>query len=77
MTARRHPETSPDHHHTAMRPKLIDWLVTIRVDESRTRDLAIRAESAYNAGWLCRELNPGVKVLAIRHSVKPRPEPIA
>lgn len=60
-----------------MRPKLIDWLVTIRIDECRTRDLAIRAESAYTAGWLCRELNPGVKVIAVRYAVRPPAEPIA
>ncbi len=54
-----------------MRPKLIDWLVTTRVDECRTRDLAIRAESAYTAGWLCRELNPGVKVIAVRYAIRP------
>ena len=44
------------------------YLVTVRVDGDplRTRDHKINAASAYNAGWLYRQLNPGGRIVAIR-----------
>ena len=44
------------------------YLVTIRVDGDplRTTDRRVQASSAYNAGWLYRQLNPGAKLVAIR-----------
>lgn len=50
------------------RPDLTRYLVTVRIDECRTRDLAITAPSAYSAGWLCRQLHPGLRILAIRYA---------
>jgi hypothetical protein len=51
-----------------MRPPLRRFLVTVRVDESRTRDVCLRADSAYAAGWLCRQLHEGVRITAIRYA---------
>jgi len=45
------------------------YLVTIRIDPndpSRTQDISVAAESAYHAGWLCRQLHPGARLHAIR-----------
>jgi hypothetical protein len=42
------------------------WLVTIRLDESRTRDITIRARSYYHARWLYHSLNPQHTILAVR-----------
>lgn len=44
------------------------YLVTVRVagDPLRTRDHTIKATSAYHAGWLYRQLNPGARLTAIR-----------
>lgn len=49
---------------TSTRP----YLVTVRVDGDplRIRDHTIQASSAYNAGWLYKQLNPGAKLTAIR-----------
>jgi hypothetical protein len=44
---------------------MTSWLVTIRLDESRTRDITIRARSYY-ARWLYRNLNPQHTILAVR-----------
>jgi len=42
------------------------WLVTIRIDESRTRDVTITARSHYHARWLYHRLNPNHTILAVR-----------
>ena len=44
------------------------YLVTVRAggDPLRTQDHAITADSAWHAGWLYRQLNPGAKLAAIR-----------
>lgn len=42
------------------------WLVTVRLDESRTRDYAIRAHSAWAAGAQLRQLHPAARIIAIR-----------
>jgi hypothetical protein len=44
------------------------YLVTIRVegDPLRTTDRRVLANSAYHAGWLYRQLNPGARLVAIR-----------
>jgi hypothetical protein len=44
------------------------YLVTVRVDGDplRTRDEEILGEGAWHAGWLYRQLHPGVRVVAIR-----------
>ena len=44
------------------------YLVTVRVggDPLRTQDHAIPAHSAWHAGWLFRQLNPGVRPVVIR-----------
>lgn len=49
-------------------PPLSSYLVTVRVggDPLRTADHTIKALSAYNAGWLYKQLNPGAKLVAIR-----------
>ena len=47
----------PDHRH---------WWVTVLVDRQRTRDELIQARSAYAAGWLYRQLHPGVEVIGVR-----------
>jgi hypothetical protein len=45
------------------------YLVTIRInpeDPSRTQDVSVAAESAYQAGWLCKQLRPGARLQGIR-----------
>ncbi len=42
------------------------WWVTIRLDCCRTRDEVIQARNAWAAGWLYRQLHPGVEVLSVR-----------
>ena len=44
------------------------YLVTVREngDPLRTKDVPLRARSAYSAGWLYRQLNPGARLTAIR-----------
>jgi len=42
------------------------WIITVRIDESRTRDYRVRARSAYHARWLFGQLNPSHRVIAIR-----------
>ena len=44
------------------------YLVTIRTqgDPLRTRDVEVQARSAWHAGWLWRQINPGVRLTAIR-----------
>lgn len=42
------------------------WWVCIRLDACRTRDELITARSAWAAGWLFRQLHPGVEVLSVR-----------
>lgn len=49
-----------------MHRDLRDWWVTIRLDACRTRDELIRADSQYAAGWLYRQLHPGVEVIGVR-----------
>jgi len=48
------------------------YLVTVRVDGDplRTADRHVKANSAYHAGWLYRQLHPKAKLVAIR----PAPE---
>lgn len=47
---------------------MIRYLVTVRVDNdpTRTQDHTVKANSAYHAGWLYRQLNPHAKIQAIR-----------
>ena len=49
-----------------MHHDLRHWWVTIRLDACRTRDELIQARSAWAAGWLFRQLHPGVDVLGVR-----------
>ena len=44
------------------------YLVTVRVDGDplRTQDHELQARSAWHAGWLYRQLNPGARLTAIR-----------
>jgi hypothetical protein len=49
-----------------MQPELRPYWVTIWLDRRRTQDYRIEATSAWNAGWLFRQLHPGVEVLAVR-----------
>ena len=44
------------------------WLVTVWVDRGRTRDEVVTASSAWSAGWLYRQLHPGVDVLGVREA---------
>lgn len=49
------------------------YLVTVRHDEHRTQDYAVRHRSAYEAGWLYRQLHPGARIIAIRPAPGQRP----
>lgn len=42
------------------------WLVTVRLDESRTRDYPVRAHSAWAAGAQLKQLHPSARIIAIR-----------
>ena len=44
------------------------YLVTVRVDGDplRTRDEELPARNEWHAGWLYRQVNPGVRVTAVR-----------
>lgn len=42
------------------------WYVTIRLDESRTRDVIINARSRYHARWLYNQMHPNHTILAVR-----------
>ena len=42
------------------------WWVTVVVDRTRTVDRVVKARSAWSAGWLMRQLDPGVEILAVR-----------
>lgn len=44
------------------------FLITISPtgDPRRTQDVALNASSAYNAGWLYRQLHPSTQIIAIR-----------
>ncbi len=42
------------------------YLVTVRIDEGRTRDYGIRAHSAWAAGAQLRQLHPNARIIAIR-----------
>ena len=46
--------------------ELKPWLITVRLDESRTRDYRVNASSAYHARWLFLQLNRGHRVVQIR-----------
>lgn len=46
--------------------ELKPWLITVRVDETRTRDYRVSASSAYHARWLFLQVNPGHRVVQIR-----------
>ncbi len=56
-----------------MNAQLTTWLVTIRRDEHSTYDQSINARSAWAAGWLYRQLNPGARIIAIRPAHKAPP----
>ncbi len=43
-----------------------DWLVTVRVDENRTRDFPERAHSAWAARAQHLQRHPGARVIAVR-----------
>jgi hypothetical protein len=49
-----------------MHHDLRHYWVTIRLDACRTRDELIHARSAWAAGWLFRQLHPGVEVIGVR-----------
>lgn len=51
-----------------MMPELRDWLVTVRLDAGRTRDHLVKAHSQWSAGWLYRQLHPGVEVIGVREA---------
>ena len=42
------------------------WWATVRLSPERTEDRRLQARSAWNAGWLARQLWPGVEVLLVR-----------
>ena len=42
------------------------YWITVQVAPQRTRDIRLLAPSAYAAGWLYRQLNPGATILHIR-----------
>jgi len=42
------------------------WLVTVRTDETHTRDYPVRAHSAWAAGAQLRQLHPSARIIAIR-----------
>jgi hypothetical protein len=42
------------------------WLVTIRLDESRTMDVGHRARNSWHARWLHTTLHPTHQILAVR-----------
>lgn len=47
-------------------PELPSWWVTVVVDRTRTADRVVVARSAWSAGWLVRQLDPGVEILQVR-----------
>lgn len=49
-----------------MENKQIAYFVTVRVDETRTRDYRVVARSAYSAQWIFKQINPTAKVISIR-----------
>jgi hypothetical protein len=42
------------------------WLVTIRLDESRTMDVGHSARNSWHARWLHTTLHPHDTILAVR-----------
>jgi len=45
------------------------YLLTIRIDPNdpmRTQDVSVEAESAYQAGWLYRQITPNARITGIR-----------
>ena len=40
--------------------------MTVRIDESRTRDYRVMAASEYNAKWIHRQINQGAKIIGVR-----------
>jgi hypothetical protein len=62
-----------------MTTPLPTWLVTIRRDEHHTYDHLINARSAYSAGWIVRQIQPGARIVAIRpaHKIPPVAESAA
>ena len=48
-----------------------DWWVTVLVECDRSKDVRVHARSAWAAGWLHRQLNPGAEILLVRPVVKP------
>ena len=49
-----------------MRRTLRPFCVTVRIDACHTRDHRIKADSAWAAGWLWRQLHPGQTVVMVR-----------
>ena len=45
---------------------MIPFLVTIRLDEARTRDVTIKARSYFHVFWLYHQLYPQHTILAVR-----------
>jgi len=52
------------------------WWVTVRTDPTRTEDIRLAARSPWAAGWLARQLRPGVEVLGVRPVRAPTTEKI-
>jgi hypothetical protein len=44
------------------------YLLTVMAndDPTRTQDVAMQGRSAWQVGWLYRQLNPGARITAIR-----------
>jgi hypothetical protein len=49
-----------------MESKLKAYFVTVRIDESRTRDYRVMAASEYNAKWIHTQINQGAKIIGVR-----------
>lgn len=49
-----------------MEAKQAEYFVTVRVDETRTKDYRVKARNAYSARWLFDIANPGANVILTR-----------
>jgi len=49
-----------------MNANYLQYLVTVRVSETQTKDYAVRAHSAWSAGAQLRQLHPNARIIAIR-----------
>ena len=49
-----------------MIPRPRPYLVTLRLDATRTYDIRVHAPSHWVAWWLARRLHPGIEILGVR-----------